>query len=179
MVRSGGLFLLKAMIIISLAHAQWFYSFFNQTTVPRQTAVNESDLQQLGITHILNAAKGTKKFTHVNTNADFYKSGIIFHGIPATDILTYKINKYFKEASNFIESAVGSKEGGKKDGKVYVHCKEGVSRSATLVLAYLVTWQDMNLTDAFWTVKSKRKISPNPGFLQQLIDYATKLDRCR
>lgn len=146
--------------------------------LPRTTAQNEDQLCQLGVTHVLNAAKGTKPFSHVNTNAEFYKSGIKFLGIPATDIMMFKINKYFKESSQFIENAIGSKAGGAKDGCVFVHCKEGVSRSATLVLAYLVTYQDLHLTDALKTVRSKRKISPNPGFLQQLIDYSRTLDHC-
>jgi len=145
----------------------------------RKTALNIEELKQLGITHVLNAAKGTKRFSHVDTNADYYKpSGIQFLGIPGTDILTFKIHKYFKDATEFIANAIGSISSGRKPGCVFVHCKEGISRSATLVLAYLVTYQDMNLTDAVRTVRAKRKVCPNSGFLQQLIDYSRTIDHC-
>jgi hypothetical protein len=57
----------------------------------RSTALDEDKLQQLGITHVLNAAKG-QTFTCVNTDAQFYKTGIIFHGIPASDVPHFEIN---------------------------------------------------------------------------------------
>ncbi|XP_031554101.1 dual specificity protein phosphatase 13-like [Actinia tenebrosa] len=143
------------------------------------TALNESILQELGITHVLNAAMGTNGFSQVDTDETFYKSEIIFYGIPALDMPSYKISKHFKEASNFIRRAVGSKKTGQRGGRIFVHCVAGISRSATLVIAYLMTYQDTNLTDAVQMLRSKRKICPNLGFLQQLIDYAAKIDRCR
>lgn len=140
-------------------------------------ALNFKELQTLGITHLLNAAQGTK-FYHVNTGPeDYVESGIIFHGIPAMDSFLFKLDRYFDDASDFIGKAVGTKSTGKLDGKILVHCKEGVSRSASLVLAYLVRDQEMQLTDAVRLVRSKREIIPNDGFLGQLIDYSAKLGR--
>ena len=127
--------------------------------------MNFKELQTLGITHLLNAAQGTK-FYHVNTGPeDYIESGIIFHGIPAMDSFLFKLDRYFDEASEFIAKAVGTKNTGQLDGKILVHCKEGVSRSASLVLAYLVRDQEMQLTDAVRLVRSKREIIPNDGFL--------------
>ena len=139
--------------------------------------MNEGELQDLGITHILNAAHGNKYY-HVQTGPDYYRrSGIIYHGIPAMDMFTFKLDRYFDEACDFIAKAVGTKNSEKLNGKIYVHCKEGVSRSASLVLAYLVRDQEMELKEAVRIVRSKREISPNDGFLQQLIDYSSKLGR--
>lgn len=139
--------------------------------------MDEGQLQGLGITHILNAAHG-KKLYHVQTGPDYYnESGIIYHGIPAMDMFTFKLDRYFEEACDFIGKAVGTKKTGKLNGKILVHCKEGVSRSASLVLAYLVRDQEMTLKEAVRLVRSKREISPNQGFLQQLIDYSYKLGR--
>ena len=139
--------------------------------------MNEGELQELGITHILNAAHG-KKFYHVQTGPDYYRgSGIIYHGIPAMDMFTFKLDRFFDEACDFIAKAVGRKSSGKLNGKIFVHCKEGVSRSASLVLAYLVRDQEMELKDAVRLVRSKREITPNEGFLQQLIDYSCTLGR--
>ena len=141
-------------------------------------ALDEAKLQRLKVTHVLNAAYGQKKFMHVNTGPDYYKSGIIYQGIQATDIAGFKIMPYFDESCDFIAQAIGSKESEKKDGKILVHCREGVSRSATLVLAYLIKYQDMSLKDALTHVRSKREISPNAGFLKQLIQFSTKFGRC-
>ena len=51
-----------------------------------------------------------------------------------------------------------------------MHCQSGVSRSATIVLAFLMTKRSMDLTEAVKTVRRKRKINPNDGFLKQLCD---------
>ena len=52
---------------------------------------------------------------------------------------------------------------------VYVHCQMGVSRSATIVIGYLMLKENMTLVDAVSLVKSRRPIvNPNPGFIEQL-----------
>ena len=136
----------------------------------------ESELQKIGITHVLNAAFGNKLY-HVNTGPEFYKSGIVFHGIPAIDSYTFKIDRYFDEASDFIGQAVGTKKTRKQNEKIFVHCKEGFSRSAVLVLAYLVRDHEMHLKEAVRHVRSKREICPNRSFLKQLIIFSSQLGR--
>lgn len=54
-------------------------------------------------------------------------------------------------------------------GTVLVHCHVGVSRSATLVLAYLMLKQNLTLVEAICAVKDNRGVIPNRGFLRQLI----------
>lgn len=60
-----------------------------------------------------------------------------------------------------------------------MHCAVGVSRSATLVLAYLMIRHHMPLVEAIKTVKDHRGIIPNRGFLRQLValDNALRLKR--
>lgn len=64
----------------------------------------------------------------------------------------------------------------KKNQKVLVHCQQGVSRSATLVIAYVMFANALGYAEAFRYVKSKRSIvSPNVGFLCQLRDWDRQL----
>ena len=57
-----------------------------------------------------------------------------------------------------------------------VHCLMGISRSATVVCAYLVATTGMTPDEALAAVRAKRGIvSPNVGFLLQLEEYATQV----
>jgi protein-tyrosine phosphatase len=55
-------------------------------------------------------------------------------------------------------------------GRVFVHCFAGVSRSATIVIAYLMKEHGLSFNSAIKFVKSKRpQINPNDGFRKQLM----------
>lgn len=60
-------------------------------------------------------------------------------------------------------------------GKVLVHCAMGLSRSSSLVLAYLMIHEDMTLVEAIKAVAQHRNICPNSGFLEQLRELDKKL----
>ncbi|XP_053730540.1 dual specificity protein phosphatase 5-like isoform X4 [Synchiropus splendidus] len=70
-------------------------------------------------------------------------------------------NSAVKEVMTFMALTSG--------GKVLVHCAVGVSRSAALVLAYLMIHHHLSLLAAIHCVQHKRWIFPNRGFLRQLI----------
>ena len=56
--------------------------------------------------------------------------------------------------------------------RVLVHCLAGMSRSATIVIAYLLATTAMTITEATEFVRSKRSIiRPNYGFINQLEQY--------
>lgn len=57
-------------------------------------------------------------------------------------------------------------------GSVLVHCVAGVSRSASICLAYLTKYHFRNLRSAYHLMCSKRPmVRPNLGFWRQLIHY--------
>lgn len=64
-------------------------------------------------------------------------------------------------------------------GRVFVHCLMGVSRSATLVLAFLMIIEGLRLQEVVAAVRPHRDICPNPGFLQQLRHLDMSLERER
>lgn len=62
-------------------------------------------------------------------------------------------------------------------GRVLVHCAMGVSRSATLVLAFLMICENLTLVEAIQKVQAHRDICPNSGFLRQLQVLDNRLGR--
>ena len=59
---------------------------------------------------------------------------------------------------------------------IQVHCFMGVSRSATVVCAYLIATMKMTPDEALAAVREKRDIvCPNVGFLHQLEEYSIRL----
>uniref|UniRef100_UPI00398E3810 dual specificity protein phosphatase 13B n=1 Tax=Pristiophorus japonicus TaxID=55135 RepID=UPI00398E3810 len=138
------------------------------------TARDKSTLQSLGITHILNAADG--KF-NINTGAIYYKDmEIHYYGIEAFDAPDFNLSAFFLPAAKFIRAGLNT-----LGGKVFVHCAMGISRAATLVLAFLMICEQKSLVEAIKTVSAHRNISPNNGFLGQLreLDRALVNERKR
>ncbi len=71
--------------------------------------------------------------------------------VPADDHDSFDISKYFNQSINFIHDCL-------QKTNILVHCLAGVSRSVSLVLAYLIKHKNMSYEVAYQTVKSKRKI---------------------
>lgn len=58
---------------------------------------------------------------------------------------------------------------GNPDAVIFVHCKAGKSRSATVVVAYLMWHEGANQGTAYDEVKNMRpEVSPNLGFVMAL-----------
>ena len=58
---------------------------------------------------------------------------------------------------------------------VLVHCQQGVSRSATIVLAFLMRERAMPLVSAARFLRERRWVRPNESFMAQLQRYETDL----
>uniref|UniRef100_A0A2P2HY59 Tyrosine-protein phosphatase vhp-1-like n=2 Tax=Hirondellea gigas TaxID=1518452 RepID=A0A2P2HY59_9CRUS len=130
----------------------------------KDLALDIERLQDLSVTHVLNAAKG-QYIGQIPTSPGFYrKAGIEFLGVAAIDASSCRLRPYFKEAASFIEQAIYS------HGKVYVHCECGISRAPTLVAAFLMLRRGLSARQALAAIRSKRSILPNDGFLEQLSD---------
>ena len=83
------------------------------------------------------------------------------------DLFSENIIKHFKECIEFIDN----------NGKIFIHCECGVSRSATIVIAYLM-WKTHSTFDAVYSYikKIRPEIDPNNGFRRQLKKFQQLLE---
>ena len=107
-------------------------------------------LKRHGITHILSVGSGLyprfpKKFT--------------YKWVSELDSPNANLRQHFSSCHEFINNAFAA------GGRILVHCYAGVSRSATIVISWLMKEREMNFSSALSHVTSRRWfINPNPGF---------------
>jgi len=107
------------------------------------------------ITHILTVAKDIPPL---------FPTEFTYLCVEVSDHDSQDLLAYFDKCNEFIEK-------GRKVGGVLVHCVAGVSRSATVVIAYLMKSMKISLPEAIKILTSVRLVSPNIGFLHQLVLY--------
>ncbi|KAK2515215.1 Dusp10 [Columba livia] len=131
---------------------------------------NEHDAQDLEKMQRLNIGYVINVTTHLPLY--HYEKGLFnYKRLPATDSNKQNLRQYFEEAFEFIEEAHQCGKG------LLIHCQAGVSRSATIVIAYLMKHTRMTMTDAYKFVKGKRPIiSPNLNFMGQLLEFEEDLN---
>jgi len=121
-------------------------------------ARNKEILQKNGITHIVNAAKVVCDV--------YFPDDFNYHVLNLYDAGNESILGTFFGVIDFIEKARIN------GGKVYIHCYEGVSRSTTLTISYLMWKLKQKFNTVMEDVKLRRPVaSPNPGFIVQLIQW--------
>ncbi|GIY29490.1 dual specificity protein phosphatase 3 [Caerostris darwini] len=138
------------------------------------SAADINQLKKKSIGYVLNAAYGRDKTLNMVeplAAKDYALAGIQFLGIPAVDCMSYPLDQHFNRAITFIRECLHS------GNNVLVHCKQGISRSAALVLAYLVAEVGMTLQEATRAVRNRREIMPNDGFLVQLCNLNEVVNR--
>nr|XP_045361562.1 dual specificity protein phosphatase 22 isoform X13 [Camelus bactrianus] len=92
--------------------------------------------------------------------------GVKYLCIPAADSPSQNLTRHFRESIKFIHECRLGGEG------CLVHCLAGVSRSVTLVVAYIMTVTDFGWEDALHTVRAGRSCAnPNLGFQRQLQEF--------
>ncbi|GAV77070.1 DSPc domain-containing protein [Cephalotus follicularis] len=113
-------------------------------------------LKQNCITHVLNCVGFV---CPEYFKADFVYRTLWLQDSPSEDItcILYDVFDYFEDVRE-------------QGGRVFVHCCQGVSRSTSLVIAYLMWREGQSFDDAFQYVKAARGIAdPNMGFACQLL----------
>ncbi|GMY15207.1 dual specificity protein phosphatase PHS1 isoform X1 [Fagus crenata] len=122
-------------------------------------------LQHLGITHILCLCSN-----EIGQSDSQFPDLFEYRNFSICDSEDTNIGSIFEEASDFIDHV------DQKGGRVLVHCFEGKSRSATLVIAYLMLRKNYTLLEAWNALKRvHRRAQPNDGFAKTLLDLDRKL----
>ncbi|KAM4615917.1 dual specificity protein phosphatase 2 [Polymixia lowei] len=116
-------------------------------------------LAAAGITAVLNVSSSCP---------NLYEEELLYLRLTVEDNLAADIRACFSEAIAFIDSVKD------RGGRVLVHCQAGISRSATICLAYVMHARRVRLHEAFDFVKQRRQvISPNLAFMGQLLQFET------
>ncbi|KRW98515.1 hypothetical protein PPERSA_00112 [Pseudocohnilembus persalinus] len=120
-------------------------------------AKNLKALQNNKITAVLTVAKNSGIKYSVNDN-------IMHRVIQAEDNISYDLSIHFQAISEFIhEQRIRLKN-------ILIHCVNGVSRSVTALISYLMIKEFYSLEEALQICKIHRQIvKPNPGFMRQLM----------
>jgi protein-tyrosine phosphatase len=105
----------------------------------------------------------------INMSQHKYSTNAMIYDINIDDDPSVNIRPYLEQIIPLIEEAL------KDNKKVLVHCLMGKSRSASVILAYLIKNNKMTFEEAYKFINTKRKfpIEPNIGFIYQLKKYKT------
>ncbi|KAI9068407.1 phosphatases II [Trametes sanguinea] len=118
------------------------------------TATSPAVVQRLGITHV---ASILRKPAHR------YPRPIRHLCVPIDDKDDTNILDYLDPSVKWIHAALA------EGGRVLVHCVWGMSRSASVAIAYLIAARRMSLDEAVRLARGRRKVvRPNQGFMVQL-----------
>lgn len=125
-------------------------------------ASNLEELQRNGVRHILNVTREID---------NFFPGMFDYFNVRVYDDEKTNLLKHWDNTFKYITRA--QSEG----SKVLVHCKMGVSRSASVVIAYAMKAYNWEFQQALQHVKERRScIKPNKNFLTQLETYRGMLD---
>ncbi len=95
--------------------------------------------------------------------------------IPIQDSADQDIKSYLNDACDFIASAIQH-----TNMSVLVHCREGRSRSCTVIVAYGMKYLGMTLARAYNNLKDMHaRLNINDGFKRQLMEYEIELLKSR
>ncbi|XP_014671752.1 PREDICTED: serine/threonine/tyrosine-interacting protein-like isoform X2 [Priapulus caudatus] len=119
-------------------------------------------LLQHAITHIVCIRQNIEAHFVKPNFTDSFKYLVV----DIADSPTDNIIQHFPKVKQFVDECLDN------DGKALIHGNAGISRSAALVIAYIMERFGLTYKDALQYVQSKRFcINPNDGFAKQLQEY--------
>jgi protein-tyrosine phosphatase len=132
---------------------------------------NEDNARDLGlltsyaITHVISL-----------TQSVYHPNKFSYYPINIDDSPVANIYQYFEPCVEFINSVLDAKKDTAEGQNILVHCAAGVSRSASIVIAYIMSAQRVDYETALALVRADRHfICPNEGFVLQLRQWQMAL----
>ena len=123
-------------------------------------AFAKDKLHQNGITHI------------INTTVDipnYFEDDFEYLRISVNDSFTENISDHFLSVICFIKKVFND------NGIVLIHCHEGISRSVSFAIAFIIYQDKITYDDAFNIIVKNRPIAdPNINFIGQLCWFQKK-----
>ncbi|KAJ2076927.1 tyrosine/serine/threonine protein phosphatase [Coemansia sp. RSA 988] len=130
-------------------------------------------LGQLGVGNVLNVAREVTREPAADGCPVDVGSGhhVCYHHL-RWDHNEPNLARYFSECFEFIDRARTRHEG------ILVHCQLGVSRSASLVIAYVMRTMELGFGQAYEYVRVRAPcISPNISLISQLCEFGRVLEK--
>lgn len=129
------------------------------------TSASKSFIDLAGITHIISIGRAPACPDH--PNVQYHRLQLLDKDMSSIYVASDKANQVITDARD-------------RGGKVLVHCVAGVSRSPTIIAAYLVSRCSMSLKDALGLlVRARPAVCPRPGFIAQLKELERRVTgRC-
>jgi len=123
-------------------------------------AYNAADyyyLKKFGITGIVNAC---------NEISNYFEDDFEYFKIDILDINNSSIYKFFDPFITFVENILND------NGKIMIHCYMGSSRSAILVVLYLIKYKSYTMDDSIRFITDKRnRVNINVTYIEELKKY--------
>jgi hypothetical protein len=141
-----------------------------------------------GIKHVISALTDAEYADYMIAAEDFTEQ--TWHRLAVDDEPQEPISRFFTQMADVIASAVARKQ------PILIHCAAGMSRSVTIVAAYLIAEKHLfglmpvgnylcgdvpprTPAQALTIIKNRRPIAaPNKGFMQQLVFFSNSLYKC-
>jgi protein-tyrosine phosphatase len=122
-------------------------------------------LADIGVTHIINTAA---------ESVARYPERFNYLVIPVDDRPDNDLLSHFDKALAFIDDALSASD----DSVVLVHCAQGISRSSTITLMYIMAKFGLSYEHAYQHLKRCRPfVQPNEGFRAQLQTWADRVSQ--
>lgn len=154
----------KPSLILTVGDCSLFHGGYTSIT-------NKKNITDNKVGFVVNTARGLEKVfgkKFIAAREYHEKNGVKFLDLGLLDMPEQKLAPEILEAAIlFIHRALHV-----ENKSVLVNCAQGKSRSAAIVVAYIMTFQSISYDDALAQVKVKRKMAqPNRGFAKQLKEW--------
>ena len=129
-------------------------------------SLDKAQMEELGISHVIQAVE-----VEENPHSDHFQ----YLNVYIEDTIQQDLSLHLDQCADYIHTVLSQNS----SHRVFCHCGSGISRSAALVIAYMMKYDprfDHSFRSAYDYTKERRmQVKPNRGFKKQLLAYEMKL----